>query len=220
MNTFICRCSDPVEPAPTLLPMKAGIFIDRDGTLIEECHYLNSIANIRFLPKVCSGLRQLQHNRLPLYIFTNQSGVAHGFFTELQLSEIHQYLFTTFERSKIHFDGLLYCPHHPNAEISEYRLDCWCRKPRPGLLYKAAAIDHVDLRKSYVIGDKLIDVAAGKQAGSKTILVLTGYGNKERNQITHINQPDFIASDFEQAVYWILKDLALVRRAEVREKIV
>lgn len=219
MNTFIYRCSDPVEP-DLLSPLKPGIFIDRDGTLIEECHYLKSITDIRFLPKVCSGLQRLKINNLPLYIFTNQSGVAHGYFDESKLTEIHQYLFKAFERSKIHFNGLLYCPHHPTAEVPQYRLDCHCRKPHPGLLFKAAISDHIDLKNSYVIGDKLIDISAGKQAGSKTILVLTGYGKKERTQITTECRPDLIAIDFEQAVNWILKDITMKRRTGIQEKIV
>lgn len=220
MNTFMCRCNDPVESNHTFPALKTGIFFDRDGTLIEECHYLKSIADIRFLPKVCSGLQKLKFANLPLYIFTNQAGVAHGYFDEIRLHEIHQYLFAAFERSKIHFNGLLYCPHHPTAEIPQYRLDCSCRKPYPGLLFKAAAMEGIDLTNSYVIGDKLMDISAGKQAGSKTILVLTGYGKRERSRVTSDCQPDFIAADFEQVVYWILKDLNTKRRMGVHEKIV
>ncbi|HOP73430.1 MAG TPA: HAD family hydrolase [Bacillota bacterium] len=206
MSTLTYRCDDPVShygPSPWKRP---AVFFDRDGTLIEEHHYLNSISDIRILPGVLQGLRKLKFTGWPLYIITNQAGVAHGYFSEKQLAEIHQYLLHIFERHHIHFQGLFYCPHHPKSENSVYQRDCFGRKPKPGLILKAAEIDNLDLANSYVIGDKLIDIQAGKAGGTKTILILTGYGRNERLQITEFNHPDFIAGDFIQAVNWILKD--------------
>lgn len=206
MNTLTYRCDDPVSqhvPGPWKRP---AVFFDRDGTLIEEHHYLQSIADIRILPGVLQGLRKLKFTGWPLYIITNQAGVAHGYFNERQLAEIHHYLLHLFERQNIHFQGLFYCPHHPRAESTAYQQDCFGRKPNPGLILKAAEIDNLDLANSYVIGDKLIDIQAGKAGGTKNILILTGYGRSERVQITESNRPDFIAGDFIQAVNWILKD--------------
>lgn len=220
MDTYIRRCTDidiaqngiPMNIAPKLRP---GIFFDRDGTIIAEKNYLKDFEEIKILPGVIKALKMLKFANIPFYLVTNQAGVAHGFFDESRLNEVHHYLIKELNRLKISLRGIFYCPHHPLAEISEYRQDCHCRKPNPGLLYQAALIDRIDLQKSYLIGDKLIDIEAGKRASLKTILVLTGHGRKERAKLTLESTPDYIAFDLQQAAAWLLKDLSGKRRLVV-----
>ena len=193
---------------PLKLPRYGGgIFLDRDGTMIREKNYLSKIEEVKFLPGVITGLKKLIHCGLPMYIFTNQAGVGHGYFDENTVAQIHHHLGTFLKKNGITIAGAFYCPHHPQAKIKAYRRDCFCRKPNPGLLYRAAYSARLDLAKSYVIGDKLIDIEAGKRVNAKTVLVLTGYGLSESAQITLKNTPNYIATNFHEATGWILKDL-------------
>lgn len=205
MDTFIYKCNEQVQ-CNHALTLHPGIFFDRDGTIIAEKNYLKDIRELKLLPGAVKALKMLQFLNIPCYLITNQAGIAHGYFNETQLNEIHHYLLKVLNKAGIKLRGILYCPHHPHAEISEFQKDCNCRKPNPGLLYKAAEIDGVDLNSSYMLGDKLIDITAGKNGGLKTILMLTGYGRKERLKMTPELTPDYIASDLPKAVAWILKD--------------
>lgn len=201
------RCSDPfiyTYPNPS---KRIAVFMDRDGTIIEEKHYLRRIADIKLFPGVASSLRKLTNLGLSLYLFTNQAGVAHGYFDETALANIHRHLMLRLRAAGVGFRGVLYCPHHPKAEVSAYCHDCFGRKPNPGLLYQTAIYDKVDLKKSYVIGDKLSDIKAGKLAGAKTILVLTGYGRQELTHITEELSPDHIAINLPEATDWIIARL-------------
>lgn len=218
MNTLIYQCTGLSEVQRKITALTPAIFFDRDGTIIEEKHYLKQISDIRFLHGVISGLKKLKLTNLPLYLVTNQAGIAHGYFDESTLEEIHLFLLQELAKAKIYLKGIYYCPHHPTAEIDRYCLNCYGRKPEPGLLLKAAEIDALDLNCSYLIGDKLSDIAAGKKAGMKTILVLTGYGKQEQIKITAINNPDYIAQDFLQATNWILKDY-YCRRLEITSRL-
>lgn len=193
---------------PLRLPRYGGgIFFDRDGTMIREKNYLSKIEEVEFLPGVITGLKKLKRCGFPMYIFTNQAGVGHGYFDENTVAQIHRHLGSLLKKNGIALAGAFYCPHHPQAKIKAYRRDCFCRKPNPGLLYQAAYSACIDLAKSYVVGDKLIDIEAGKRVNAKTILVLTGYGLRESTQITLKSTPSFIAANFREATGWILKDL-------------
>ena len=207
METYYHRCNESLTLNNPPAETRSGIFLDRDGTLIKEKHYLKNINDIEFFPEVTSSLKQLASNGFSLYLYTNQAGIAHGLFNEETLGEIHQHLLGELEKNGVQLQGVLYCPHHPHAENLDYRADCFGRKPNPGLLYQAALIDKIDLGHSYVIGDKLIDVLAGKKAGTKTVLVLTGYGEQEALKITPETLPDYIAPTLSQAVTWIISKL-------------
>jgi D-glycero-D-manno-heptose 1,7-bisphosphate phosphatase len=206
MATYYAKCSPSMIRLsdPGDLKTKSGaIFLDRDGTIIAEKKYLRDTAELEFLPKTIVGLRILAGTGLPLYIFTNQAGVAHGYFNEELLNRIHFLLIAKLRQAGVKFRGIYYCPHHPQAEITAYRYDCDCRKPRPGLLKLAAWADQLDLTKSYVIGDKLIDLAAGKNVSATTALVLTGYGAEEQKKITPETTPDFIGHNLEEIARWV-----------------
>ena len=184
---------------------KGAVFLDRDGTIIEEVNYLRHPAEIRLLPGAARALRIMQE-RYPLVIVTNQAGVAWGYFDEQRLEEIHRHLEGLLNMEEGRLAGIYYCPHHPEAVCTSYRQECQCRKPKPGMLQAAARDLAIDLSKSYTVGDKLSDIGAGKNAGTKTILVRTGYGKEHEKQIAGSPFcPDYIADNLLAAVNWILQ---------------
>jgi D-glycero-D-manno-heptose 1,7-bisphosphate phosphatase len=213
MVTYFAKCSPDIPIFCSQKPKSGAIFLDRDGTIIVEKVYLRDTANLEFLPSAISGLRKLATTGLPLYIFTNQAGVAHGYFNEEILNKIHFFMIAKLRKAGVKLRGIYYCPHHPQAEIEAYRCDCICRKPNPGLLKMAACAERLDLSKSYIIGDKLSDLSAGKKVAAKTALVLTGYGSKEHENVTSKNTPDYIGANLLEVANWINMDFSHLKRA-------
>jgi len=205
MTLDFFQCANEVVSTQVLFPGSGGVFFDRDGTIIEERNYLSRTSDLKVLGGVVSGLKKLKSLGMPIYLITNQAGIAHGIFNEEQLRLIHLFLTDKLLESEIKFRATFYCPHHPEAEVSKYRFDCFSRKPNPGLLYQAARFDKLNLKHSYIIGDKLTDLEAGRRAGTKTILVLTGYGADEVKNINPDQKPDFIASNIDDAADWIIQ---------------
>ncbi len=204
MNLNLFQCQNHVISSPSLFPGCGGIFFDRDGTIIEEKNYLFQLKDLKLLNGVISGLLKLKTLGMPFYLITNQAGIAHGFFTDGQFRLVQYFLAKKLMESNIRFRAVFYCPHHPEAEVPEYRSDCLSRKPNPGLLYQAARFDKLTLKHSYIIGDKLSDLEAGRKVGTKTILVLTGYGSAEFERIKPSQRPDFIAANLDSAADWII----------------
>ena len=188
----------------------SAVFLDRDGTIIREVNYLSRLDEIELLPAAAAAIAKLNQLRIPVILVTNQSGVARGKFTEAFVRESHSYLQKLLQKQNARIDDFFYCPHHPEAGNLPYRKTCSCRKPAPGMLLAAAEKHNLNLKRSYVIGDKLIDIELGLKAGAKAILVETGYGRKEKEQIktSQIN-PNKICVDLNQAVDWILPQLNL-----------
>lgn len=205
MNLNLFQCQNQVIGSPSLFPGRGGIFFDRDGTIIEEKNYLFQVKDLKLLDGAVSGLQKLKSLNMPFYSVTNQAGIAHGFFTEKQLLTIHLFLTEQLLKYGIKFRAVFYCPHHPEAELPEYHSDCFSRKPKPGLLYQAARFDKLSLKHSYIIGDKLSDLEAGRRVGAKTILVLTGYGPLEFEKIKPSQKPDFVAANIDAAADWIIQ---------------
>lgn len=183
-----------------------AVFIDRDGTLTEEVGYVNHPKRLRLIPRAADAVRLLNERGLPAVVVTNQSGVARGFFSEEVLHAVNAELIAHLKAQGAFIDGLYVCPHHPTEGQPPYRARCDCRKPKPGLLFQAAAELGLDLAASYMVGDKISDVAVGRGAGTAAILVLTGYGlgeweyRRPRWKCT----PDYVAQDLMDAVQWIL----------------
>lgn len=151
-----------------------ALFLDRDGTLVHPRHYPSRPEELRLYDGMGAELRCLQEAGFRLVMITNQSGIARGYFTEADLRRMHEHLAAELGRFGVRLDGIYYCPHHPDGVIPELAIRCPCRKPRPGMLLRAAAELDVDLRRSWFIGDILDDVEAGNKAGSRTILVDLG----------------------------------------------
>jgi D-glycero-D-manno-heptose 1,7-bisphosphate phosphatase len=184
---------------------KPAVFLDRDGTINEEINYLSRIDDFRFLPGAIEAIKTLNDAALLAVVITNQAGVARGYYDEKRITEIHDFMQKQLRRSGARLDGIYYCPHHPTAGIGKYKIDCACRKPKPGMLEKAAADLKIDLSKSFIIGDKLSDLRAGLAVGCKTILVRTGYGQTVEKALPEKGlKLDYIADDVLEAVRWIV----------------
>ncbi|MBI4547070.1 MAG: D-glycero-beta-D-manno-heptose 1,7-bisphosphate 7-phosphatase [Ignavibacteriae bacterium] len=194
-----------------------GVFLDRDGTINEEVDFLSSPNHVRLIPGSAEGIHLANELGFKVFIVTNQSGIARGLFTEDQVSKIHQTLLQKLENRGAHIDGIFYCPHHPENGKPPYRKDCGCRKPNTGMLSRAAKEYNVNLKKSFVVGDKMIDIQTGNNAGATSILVLTGYGKQEL-ELCHQNKVhiDYVASDLLDAMKYI-KRIGLKEQPQITQ---
>lgn len=151
-----------------------AVFLDKDGTLITDVPYNVDPTRMQLEPGVGETLAALKHAGFMLIVVSNQSGVAHGIFTEAALLGVERRLQQLLMPYKVQLDGFYYCPHHTGGIISPYAVSCECRKPLPGLIRKAAREHAIDLEQSWMIGDILNDVEAGNKAGCRTILINNG----------------------------------------------
>ncbi|KQR67250.1 HAD-IIIA family hydrolase [Pedobacter sp. Leaf176] len=181
---------------------KAAIFLDKDGTLIPDIPYNVNPGLTTLNPGVLEGLYELQQH-FSLFIISNQAGVAKGFFGIEEINRLMDYMLELFGRHYIHISGYYFCPHDVHGVISSYTLACNCRKPKPGLLLQAAAGHQLDLSKSWMIGDILNDVEAGKTAGCRSVLIDNGNEAEWDRAGEPFRTPDFIARDFLEAVSFI-----------------
>jgi D-glycero-D-manno-heptose 1,7-bisphosphate phosphatase len=187
--------------------MRPAVFIDRDGTINEQRGYVNHLSRFILLPGVGEAISLLnEHSRLVL-IISNQSGVARGYFPIDLVHQIHEHMKGELAKDNAHIDGVYFCPHHPEGEVLEYRRACRCRKPETGLIEMARAEFDIDMGRSYVIGDRWLDIAFAHNARLPGILVLTGYGMGEREYIAPPEgiEPAYVARTLLEAVRWLLK---------------
>jgi D-glycero-D-manno-heptose 1,7-bisphosphate phosphatase len=180
------------------------VFIDRDGTLTEEVGYVNHPRRLRLLPRSAEAIRRLNVAGIAAVVVTNQAGVARGYFSEEVLQAVNATLVAQLKEEGAHLDGLYVCVHHPTEGAPPYRADCDCRKPRPGLLHRAAADHGLDLGRSVLVGDRPSDLVAARTVGAAGVLVLTGYGRGEweYRRATFAVAPDHVAEDLLDAVDW------------------
>lgn len=178
---------------------KAAVFLDRDGTVAEEVGYLNHADRFRMFPFAGAAIRRLHKAGLAVIVVTNQSGVARGYFPESLVRKVNECMQQELTAAGARLDGIYYCPHG-SAD------GCNCRKPKSGMLERAAREHNLDVPRSYVVGDRYGDMELAFRAGCKAILVRTGYGLGEETWHAHDwpRQPDAIVESLEQAVDWIL----------------
>ena len=181
------------------------MFLDRDGTVLEEAGYLDRLERLVFFPFAIDAIRLLNRAGFAVVIVTNQSGVGRGMYEEEFVVLAHDLIQERVRAGGGHIDGFYYCPHHPGAEIERYRRDCDCRKPGTGMLRAAASELDIDLTRSFAVGDKWTDVQAGLSAGGKGILVRTGYGRSSEVSPRRPVDPTCIADDLIAATAWILR---------------
>lgn len=181
-----------------------AVFLDRDGTVNEEINYLNKVEQLKLIDGAAEGIRVLREAGYKVVIVTNQAAIARGYLAEQDLPLIHAALEKMLAEQGAAVDAIYYCPHHPTAGVGAYKIECECRKPKPGMLLRAAADLDLDLANSFVIGDKLSDLGAGEAVGCRTILVRSGYGRKVEEGLAENSRPDFIADDLAGAAKWIL----------------
>ncbi len=177
--------------------MKRAVFLDKDGTLIEDVPYNVNPALIKLAAGAEEGLRLLHAAGYALIVISNQSGVARGYFEESALIGVEQRLRELLNEQGVPLAGFYYCPHFPTGEVAKYVKDCECRKPAPGLILQAAREHQIDLAQSWFIGDILNDVEAGRRAGCRTILL--DNGNETEWQLSPLRQPHHITDDLAQA---------------------
>jgi D-glycero-D-manno-heptose 1,7-bisphosphate phosphatase len=184
---------------------KPAVFLDRDGTLLEEAGYLDRLERLVFFPYTIDAVRLLNRAGFRVVIVTNQAGIARGIFKESFVAEAHEHVADRLSAGGAHVDGFYYCPHHPEATVEEFRRDCECRKPKPGMLTRAAADLDLALDRSFVVGDRWHDLEAGRRVGARTLLVRTGYGRTEEASPKSHVQPAAVVDNVIEAVSWILR---------------
>ena len=182
-----------------------AVFIDRDGTLIEEAGYLNHLDRLRFFPYTVDAVRQLNRAGFTVIVITNQAGIARGIVPEPFLDTAHGHISSLLAAGGARVDRYYHCPHHPDGIVPGLAIDCDCRKPRPGLWRQAAADLGIDLEHSYSIGDRWRDVRAARAAGTHAIMVRTGYGRSEELKTNIEVTADAIVDTLAGAVSWILE---------------
>jgi len=176
--------------------MEKALFLDRDGTINVDVGYLGEPEGLIFILGAKEAVRIAKAKGFLVFIVSNQSGVGRGYFSMQQLENVNEKFLHEFRNAGVYIDGVRYCPHHPNAK-------CACRKPKPKMVTDLAREFNVALEDSYFIGDKLIDIQTGKNAGCRTILI-----NADNLSIENENEwssPDYIADDLREAVDWIVK---------------
>ena len=182
---------------------RPAVFFDRDGTLIDERGYLDRMALLSVFPWTGDAVRLLNRAGFAVVVITNQSGVARGLIDEPFLQDLHREIDRRIAPARI--DGYYYCPHLADASDARYRRDCECRKPRPGLIEQACRDLQLDPARSYMVGDRWLDVRCGRAASTGAILVRTGHGAHEEARITAPVPPDAILNNSMEAVGWILR---------------
>jgi D-glycero-D-manno-heptose 1,7-bisphosphate phosphatase len=184
---------------------RPAVFLDRDGTIIEDVGYLRDVSQIDLLPWAADAIRQLNEAGYAVIVITNQSGVGRGFYDEAHVQATHRALDAMLGERGARIDGYYYCPHYPESSDSRYGGKCDCRKPAPGLLQRAAAELGLDLAASWMVGDWWRDVQAGIGAGTRTILVRTGRSAEHRPAPPDAPRPDAILNSLMEAAGWILR---------------
>jgi D-glycero-D-manno-heptose 1,7-bisphosphate phosphatase len=185
----------PLTPSPK----RPAVFLDRDGTINEEMGYINHLSRFKLLPEAAPAIRRLNDAGLPVVVVTNQSGAARGYFPAALVDEVHRLLHNLLAQAGARVDAIYACLHAPEA-------GCPCRKPKPGLLLQAAQDLHLDLSRSFLVGDRYVDVQTAANAGVQGILVLTGYGLGEYEHFHAQKQPQpvHVARDLTDTVDFIL----------------
>ncbi len=191
-----------------------AVFLDKDGTLVDDVPFNVDPQHIRLAPGAIPGLCLLAQAGYELIVISNQAGVARGHFTEAELLDVEQHLRALLADIGVRLAGFYYCPHDPQGRVTSYAVPCGCRKPAPGLLLRAAAAHDIDLARSWFIGDILDDVEAGNRAGCRTVLI---YGNETEWRWSHERQPHAIVDDLGEAAHTVLTGASVrVRRARAR----
>ncbi|MBI5904468.1 MAG: HAD family hydrolase [Deltaproteobacteria bacterium] len=185
--------------------MKGIVFLDRDGTLIEETGYLRDPAAVRILPGAVEGLRRLAGKGYLLAVVSNQAGLARGKFTREEMDSVHRAFLSAFRKEGVAFDAWEYCPHHPEGVVPELRVACPCRKP--GTAMAESILFRLGVPEScprFMVGDKMSDIALGARIGARTVLVATGYGREEREKGERMGvAPDVFLPGMREAALWI-----------------
>ena len=183
---------------------RPAVFLDRDGTLIEDVGYLDDLSRIAIFPWTIDALRALNRAGLPVVVVTNQSGIARKYFSEAFVQETHRALDARLAEGGVRVDAYYYCPHHPDGKLPDYARECDCRKPRPGLIDRAARDLNLDPARSFVVGDKWGDILLARAVAARGVLVRTGTGAIAERQPRPGVTADVVVDNLAAAASWIL----------------
>jgi D-glycero-D-manno-heptose 1,7-bisphosphate phosphatase len=186
---------------------RPAVFLDRDGTINVEVGYLWRPEAFRLIDGSADAIRRLNEAGFLVVVVSNQSGVARGYFGEEAVAKVNETMARELERLGAHLDAIYYCPHYPDGAVEEYRRDCDCRKPSPGMVRRAQQAFDIDVVRSYVVGDHRGDIELAKNVGARSILVVTGHGAQEIEKLKAERiEPDFVADNLAEAVDHILSE--------------
>lgn len=184
--------------------MIRAAFLDRDGTLIENRGYICEFSQVRVFPFAVGAVRRLSRAGYRVIVASNQSAVARGICSDEQVRELHRKLREHFAGQGAEIAAFYYCPFLADAALPAYRQESPLRKPAPGMLLQAAEEHGIDLSASFMVGDSLDDIEAGRRAGCRTVLVRTGYGGESESRLAATGpRPDHVAADLAAAAAFI-----------------
>lgn len=184
--------------------MNKAVFVDKDGTLVEDVPYNVNPKKLRLTDGAIEGLRLLRQHGFLIIVVSNQAGIARGYFNEAALKRILTALQERLARHGLRVDGYFFCPHHPDGIVPEYSTACECRKPAPGMIMAAAEQYGIDLTQSWMIGDILDDIEAGHRAGCKTVLI--NNGNETEWKLSNARLPTLIVNTLQHAAKRIVRE--------------
>jgi len=197
---------------------RPAIFLDRDGTLVKDVHLLHRMEDLELYPDAGRSVKKINESDYLCFLITNQPVVARNLCDESGVREIHNKLETLLAEERAYLDDIYYCPHHPDSgfpgENPDFKIECECRKPKTGMVDKAAQEFNLDIASSWLVGDTTMDIQTGKNAGMRTILLRTGKGGKDGKFDC---APDFFFDHLEGAVDFILAN-SNVRNTEILER--
>lgn len=174
-----------------------AIFLDRDGTLIKEVNFLSTVEETELFPFTIEALKLLRDAGFLFFVTTNQSGIARGHFDASAVNAIHAKIQNELKAEDLQIESFHFCPHMPDAR-------CKCRKPNTGMIEQAQENCEIDLRESWMVGDKILDIEMGFKAGTKTALVETGYGEKHKEELTR--KPDIVAENLLEVAKFVISN--------------
>jgi D-glycero-D-manno-heptose 1,7-bisphosphate phosphatase len=180
---------------------RKGVFLDRDGTLNIDRGFVYTREDFIFINGAIEALARLKKMGFILVVVTNQSGIARGLYTEEDVNSLHEYVNDELRVHGTGIDRFYFCPHHPEALVQSYRKDCACRKPKPGLILQALSDLSIDPKVSYLIGDMMRDICAGKRAGVRSILIQEHEESVDTSDCSEI--PDLVVHDLLEAAQFI-----------------
>ena len=182
-----------------------AVFLDRDGTMIEDVGYLDALDRIEVFPWTVDAIRMLNRAGLQVVVVTNQAGIARGLFTEAFVQQAHRHIEARLEAGGARVDAYYYCPHHPDGTVAAFTRRCDCRKPGPGMIAQAAADLGLAPARSFVVGDTWLDVGLARAAGARGILVRTGKGAGLEAQPPAGVAADAVVDNLAAAASWIIR---------------
>ncbi|SRR5690554_1631027 len=191
------------------MALSPAIFLDKDGTVLQDVPYNVKPAEMRFASGAAEGLEALAGLGLPLFIVSNQPGIAFGRFDFRDLRRMFRHLRGMFKEVGAELTACYFCPHHPDGRVTAYAKPCDCRKPAAGMLLRAAQKHQLDLSASWMIGDILHDVEAGRRAGCSTVLI--DNGNETEWQMSPWREPHHKVADLAQAARVVVESVCKVR---------